>query len=137
MRSRNTLLLSALVYLASSLAAAVLARTPSTLAHVLAAVVSVCGILGTARLCPAGNFPRWALVGAGAIFAACLMLPLAFVADRAAWLRQLPVIVSYFWLWMMMLGLPAGRTRRWCHSPRLLLLAAAILGGGVVATSLW
>jgi hypothetical protein len=38
---------------------------------------------------------------------------------------------------MMFLGLPAPRTRRWCVSPALLLLTAVVLGGGLMAATLW
>ena len=137
MSTRMALGLSALLYAVCTAGAAFLARRPSSLAHVAAAVLVAAAIVGSAALTPARTFSRRVLVEAGAILAACMALPLAFVQDPAAWLRQSPSLLGYFWLWLMILGLPSGGGRGWCASPRLILLAAAVLGGATVATALW
>ena len=130
MSTRTALGLSALLFAGCTAGA-------SRLAHLAAAVLVVGGIVGSAALTPARIFSRRVLLEAGGVLAACMVLPLAFVPDPAAWLRQSPSLLGYFWLWLMLLGLPSGGGRGWCASPRLLLLAAAILGGATVASALW
>ena len=131
------LLLSALACLVATLGSAWLARVPSGLAHAGAALLMAAGILSTAALTPAHTFSRRALLGAGGILALCMALPLAWAADPSAWLRETPALLGYLWVWMFCLGLPYPRARAWCISTPALLAAAALLGGGVVASALW
>lgn len=137
MKDRTALLLSAVVFAVCILGASSLARTPSSLGHALAAVLVAGGVLTAAALTPARAYSRPALLGAGAILAACTALPLLLVADTGAWLRQTPAILGYFWLWLMILGMPSPGARRFCASPRILLLSAAALGAGTVVATLW
>ena len=138
MKDRNAYLVSALVYLGAVLVVARLARIPSTPAHVLAALLMAGGIVVSAALIPRGPYRRRALVAAGVVLAASMTLPLAFVDDPAAWLRKTPSILGYLWVWMMLLGLSSpSAARRWCASTVALLLASALLGGGVVLSALW
>jgi len=137
MKNRNPWLISALVYLVAALVASRLARAPSVLAHAVAAVLVGGAIVSSAALTPARVYSRRALVAAGLILAASMTLPLALVDDPAAWLRQGPAILGYLWVWMMLLGLPSSAARSWCASSRALLLASALLGGGVLASALW
>jgi len=135
-KNRNAFLVSAVVYLVAVLAVARLARIPSTPAHVLAAVLMAGGIVVSAALTPRGPYRRLALVAAGLVLAASMTLPLAFVDDPGAWLRKSPSILGYLWVWMMLLSLPSPSERRWCTSSQALLLASALLAGGVVLSAL-
>jgi hypothetical protein len=100
-------------------------------------LLAAIGLLATAALTPARTFSRPALLGAGGILALCMALPLAFVASPSAWIREIPGMLGYVWMWMICLGLPYPRARAWCVSTPALLAAAALLGGGVVASALW
>ncbi|HEX5042705.1 MAG TPA: hypothetical protein VFV75_07350 [Candidatus Polarisedimenticolaceae bacterium] len=131
------LLGSALIFCLCTLGTAWLARMPSPLAHAGAALLAAAAILGAAVLTPARAFSRAALLGAGAILASALLLPLAWVADPTAWLRQTAALLGYFWVWMFLLGRPDAVSRSWCRSTWALLLTAAVLGGGTVAAALW
>lgn len=137
MGTRMRFLVSALIYLACTLGSVRLVRVPSELALFAAGLLAAAGIVSTAALIPASTFPRRALVGAGTILAACTLAPLAFVADGSAWLREAPATLGYLWLWMFCLGLPYPVSRTWCRSTAVLLIAAALLGGGVIASALW
>ena len=139
MKPRNAFLISALIYLVATLGAARLARVPTDLAHGLAAALVAGCIVLSAAIMPARTYSRRALLGAGGILAACMVLPLFFVADPADWLRQTPAIMGYLWLWMMLLGLSSSSPSRraWCTSSLVVVLASAILGGGVVLSALW
>ena len=127
------LLGSALLYAGSTLGASSLARLDHPLALAAAVVLSAGAVLGTAALVPTGAFSRRALLGAGAILTAWMVLPLAFTADPAAWVRDVPTMTGYSWLWLAVLGLPYGRSRAWCMSTRVLLITAAVLGGASAA----
>ena len=137
MRTGPALLLSAVILAISTIGAARLARTPSELAHVLAAVLVAGGIVAVAALTPTHNYSRRALLGAGAILAACTALPLVLVEHPETWLRQNPMVLSNFWIWMMVVGIPYPKARSWCMSARAFLVAAAILGGASVVATLW
>lgn len=131
------LLGSALIFCVCTLGTAWLARMPSHVAQGGAALLATAAILAAAVLTPARTFSRAALLGAGAILASCLLLPLAWVADPAAWLRQAPALLGYLWIWMFLLGRPYPGSRGWCTSSWALLLTAILLGGGTVAAALW
>jgi hypothetical protein len=126
-----------LIFCLCTLGTAWLARMPSALAQAGAALLATAAILAAAALTPARTFSRPALLGAGAILASCLLLPMAWVADPAAWLRQTPALLGYLWVWMFLLGRPYPGARAWCTSSWALLTTATVLGGGTVAVALW
>lgn len=128
---------SALAMAVATLGSAWLARQASSLAHASVVLLVAVSLLATASLTPTSTFSRPALLGAGAILAACLTIPLALVVDPASWLRQVPALLGTVWLWLYCLGLPYPRARAWCVSTPALLAAATLLGGGVVASALW
>jgi hypothetical protein len=137
MSARVRLLISALIFLACTLAGARLARVPSELALYFSGALAAAGIVSTAAIVPTSTFSRGALLGAGAILATCILAPVAFVADRSGWLREAPSLLGYLWLWLFCVGLPYPAARTWCRSTPVLLIAAALLGGSLVASALW
>jgi len=140
MRKNETvpLLFSALIFCLATMGSAWLARMPSPGAHAGAALLAGGAILVSAALTPTRTFSRRALLGAGAILAACVLLPLVWVADPVAWLRKTPTMLGYLWVWLFLLGMPYPVAHRWCRSAWALLLSAALLGSGTVAAAaLW
>lgn len=96
------------------------------------ALIMSASLFVTALVVRGSVFPRWSLLGAAAILAAGMVAAVLVAPSEAS--DSLIGTWSYGWLYLVLLGGTRASGPRWCHSPWVVVGAAAVLSlTGVIA----
>lgn len=131
--------ISVVLYLAALALVSLVARRASGVA---AAQIGAGLALAAATVAPAWlirnpTHPRRAVVTAGLILAAGLLLPALFTYDFARWSHQTLMGGSTSWFYMMLIAITPAAKSGWCASPRVLIGAAVVLAAATMVASVW
>ena len=131
-------LVAAGAFLISTAGAVYLRKTSggSGEAEIAGALLMSASLLVTALVIRSPVFPRWSLLAAAAILAAGMIVPI-MIGPAGAAAADSPIGTwSYGWLYLALLSGSRATGPRWCHSPWVVVGAAAVLSLiGVIAQS--